>query len=100
MKKFVQPIMHNDKKDETYFQARIHLQKQQKERTSLSLPSDPDLLLQPLKRAQLQTLVWCQCNMAEIKHFDPEVLWMEMEFTHQFSGSRMVCWSTATSWFV
>ena len=69
-KKFVQTIMYNGKKDGSHLETRICVFKQQKEETSLSLVSDPDSLLQALKRAQLLTLVWC---IARIKHFRPEL---------------------------
>ena len=66
--------MYNGKKDKSYLQTRIRLHISIKKRIlSLCLPPDPDLLLQALKRAQLQTLVWCQCNMAQIKRFNPEL---------------------------
>ena len=65
--------MCNGKKDGGHLETRIRVFKQQKEETSLSLVSDPDSLLQALKRAQLLTLVWYQCNMAQIKHVHPEL---------------------------
>ena len=71
--KFVQTFMYNCKKDESYLESRIRVFKQQKEETSLSLLPNPHSLLQALKRAQLLTLVWCQCNMMQIKHFNPEL---------------------------
>ena len=73
LKKFVQTIIYNGKKDESYLETRIRLCRQQKENTSLSFPPHPDSLLQALKRAQLQTLVWCHGNMSQIKHFNPNL---------------------------
>ena len=83
--------MYNGKKYESYLQARIHLYKHQKENTSLSLYLDPDLLLQALEQAQLQTLVWCQCNMVQIKHFNPELYgWYGLHISSNFLYGLLV----------
>ncbi len=50
----------------------MRLYQQQKEKSSMSLPPDPDSLLQALKRAQFQTLLWQQCSVIRIELLNPE----------------------------
>ena len=72
LKEFISTIMYNGNKKESYLQVGMRLYQQQKEKSSMSLPPDPDSLLQALKRAQLQTILWQQCGEAAIKQLDPE----------------------------
>ena len=62
----------NGNKRESYLQTRMRLYQQQKEKSSMSLPPDPDSLLQALKRAQMQTLLWQQCGEIAVKQHNPE----------------------------
>ena len=72
LKEFVGTVMYNGNKRESYLQTRMRLYQQQKEKSSVSLPPDPDSLLQALKRTQMQTLLWQQCGEITIKQCNPE----------------------------
>ena len=58
LKTFVQTVMYSGKISELYVETRIRMYDQQDSKNSTNLPSDPDSLLQDLKRKQLQVNVW------------------------------------------
>ncbi len=72
LKEFVRTVIYKGSKDEGYINTRVHLYQQQKEKSSMALPPDPDSLLQALKRSQLQTKIWLQCGEYRMELLDPE----------------------------
>ena len=71
LKLFVQTVMYSGRSSETYLETRIRLYKQQKQKTSTSLPPDPNSLFHALWRAQLQVYIWRRCNEININIVDP-----------------------------
>eukprot|EP00794_Sanderia_malayensis_P001365 gene1365-biopygen1116 len=72
LKEFVCAVIYKGSKDEGYIDTRVRLYQQQKEKSSMALPPDPDSLLQALKRSQLQTKIWLQCGEYRMELLDPE----------------------------
>ena len=72
LKEFVRTVMYAGKKHDTYLETRIQLYQQRKEKSSITLPPDPDSLLQACKRAQFQTQIWLQCGKVTMRIPSPQ----------------------------
>eukprot|EP00794_Sanderia_malayensis_P001499 gene1499-biopygen1242 len=72
LKEFVRAVIYKGSKDDGHIDTRVGLYRQQKEKSSMALPPDPDSLLQALKRSQLQTKIWLQCGEYRMELLDPE----------------------------
>ncbi len=57
VKQFIQMNVYSGKENETYFQTRIRLYQKLKEKTSLSIPPDPDSVEQAIRRCHLQVYI-------------------------------------------
>ena len=58
VKQFIQMNVYSGKENETYVQTRIRLYQKLKEKTSLSIPPDPDSVEQAIRRCHLQVYIW------------------------------------------
>ena len=64
---FVQTVMYAGRQNEGYVATRIRLYKQQKKKTSLSLPPDPNSCKYAILRAHHQVFQWLRCGHQNIE---------------------------------
>ena len=69
---FVQTVLYSGTSNETYVDTRVRLYKKLKNKSSLSLPADPDSMSQEIKRCHLQSYIWLNCLQGVISELDPE----------------------------
>eukprot|EP00795_Rhopilema_esculentum_P012489 gene12489-3172_t len=72
VREFVRSVIYSGKDDEDYVETRIPLYKSLKNKSSMSLPPDPDSVVQVIKRAHCQAYVWYRCGQRTINHLDLE----------------------------
>lgn len=60
-KEFVRTVLYTGKPKETYIETRIRLYQEMKMKSSMSLPPDPDSVIQVIKRAHYQVYFWRRC---------------------------------------
>ena len=68
-KQFVRTVLYTGKEKETYIETRIRLYQEMKVKSSMSLPPDPDSIIQVIKRAHYQIYFWLRCT-----EVNPEVI--------------------------
>eukprot|EP00795_Rhopilema_esculentum_P017038 gene17038-biopygen919 len=72
VREFVRSVIYSGKDNEDYVETRIHLYKRLKNKSLMSLPTDPDSVVQVIKRAHCQAYVWYGCGQRTINHLDLE----------------------------
>ena len=70
--KFLQTMMYGGKENETIVQTRCKMYERQKQKNSSSLIPDESSVLEHLKRAKYQSIIWNQCQKRDIIYPDPE----------------------------
>ena len=60
-KEFVRTVLYSGKQRESYIETRIRLYQEMKMKSSMSLPPDPDSVVQVIKRAHYQAYFWRRC---------------------------------------
>ena len=79
-KEFIRSVMYGGKPQENYIETRIIIYKGLKTKLSLSLPPDPDSVVQMIKRAHLQTHTWLrstEVNIKQLRYSDFGWSWSE-----------------------
>ena len=59
-KEFIRIVLYNGNKKESYVNTRVRLYKGLRQKSSLTLPPDPDSVTQAIKRINLQIKIWSQ----------------------------------------
>ena len=72
VKEFIRSTIYSGIVGEDYVQTRIRLNKGLKNKSSMTLPPDPDSVNQVIKRAHYQAYEWYHCNNLIIDHLDLE----------------------------
>ena len=65
--KFIQIVIYSGNEDEEYVATRIRLYQNLKVKSSMSIPPDPDSVVQVIKRAHRQSYEWIRCCHARIE---------------------------------
>lgn len=66
IKEFIKTVLYSGMGNGTYIEMRIRLHKSLKQKSSLSIPPDPDSVVQAIKRVHYQTTKWFQCTSQNI----------------------------------
>jgi len=72
IQEFVRSVIYSGKQREEYVDTRIRLYQSLKKKSSMSVPPDPDSLIQVIKRAHLQIYEWYRCAQQNIDHLNLE----------------------------
>ena len=67
---FIQTVIYSGKNSESYVDTRVRLYENQRTKSSLYLPPDPDSCNQYVKRAHHQIFTWKRCTEKIIPHID------------------------------
>ena len=72
VQEFTRKVIYSGKTDEAYVDTRVRLYRSMKVKSSMSLPPDPDSILQVIKRAHHRTYYWLRCLEKEIYQLEIE----------------------------
>ena len=65
--KFIQTVMYSGHVGESLVDTRVRLYENQKVKSSLTLPPDPDSIKQVILRVNHQLYYWCNCDVPQLE---------------------------------